>query len=744
MTGSQKEWQLRVYQAFKTAGFSEMQSRIMTAEIGRENGYQAKYLFGGHPDPHRGTNLGMMSLQGSRTPKLVAFLREAGVITGTTKIAQNQAALDAQARFIMWEMKNTHKNVGGRFLSQPNISYAAGVRMIGKEYIAWRIDDPVYATKGAKSRDGFYNMLVKQLGTGTTVTPTSSARPGVSAAELAKNTMAPVPTGSKTKSKGDGSGVYKNANTTPASSPAAVVAKEAVDRTKPAVTPAGTNTVLKPDSGKDTSKGGASPGANTRPAKAAAYARSRAAGKSRGECAKYVRLALQSGGGYKFVGWPVAAGDYANGMMTQMGMVQIDHNAPRQVGDVMVINKNNRHPYGHIQIYDGRAWISDFVQNTWKVYTPMPPWSLWRDKEYLNGAATTSGRVGSDGTPAGSDGSTSAGAYGVSAPTVPYTPAKMAYNDNKEKDAARKAATAAQKERKKHDSGYKIEKGKASLVITDDVKVDSKPVPTKPAKPIEEAKQAVADKAPSKVPLDGSARVPASVPINSRTVPAANDPAKPLPIVLKPDPNVVYSSESIDRNGNPLYPAKTKGSHTPIQTKPTPVGGSNKQPPVPKGTTAKEKVSKTSPIVSVPSSDVGLSGTGNAQPTSVKPASGKTNVSETDIEKELRIQKETNKNLTQKMAEAEARKSNDDLASSVQTLKESLWVQKQMLERLSSMDKHIQSIARGQVNRNITESSDGTAKPEPKAPTTAQAKNQTQYQVKRPARNEPMSMSKLA
>lgn len=175
MTGSQKDWQLRVYKAFKGAGFSEQQARILTAEIGRENSYNPKYLFGGHADPYKGSNLGMLSWQGDRKPRLISFLKQAGVLDKKGDIIPGQAALDAQAKFIMWELRNTHNKVGAKFLANPNISYKDGSYLIGKYYILWRIDDPKFAAQGKRNRDGFYNMLLKQLG----ATEGAKASPGM-------------------------------------------------------------------------------------------------------------------------------------------------------------------------------------------------------------------------------------------------------------------------------------------------------------------------------------------------------------------------------------------------------------------------------------------------------------------------------------------------------------------------------------------------------------------------------------
>lgn len=176
MSKSQKQWQLMVYQAFKTAGFSEMQARILTAEVGRENSYNPANLFGGHADPHSGNNLGMISWQGGRRAQLAARLQKEGVLINGDKIAPGQRALDAQARFVMWELQNTETKAGKPFLANPNISYNEGTYLIGKFYIRWRIDDPKYAAAGKKNRDGFYNMLNQQLGGAAKSTDGGSGR----------------------------------------------------------------------------------------------------------------------------------------------------------------------------------------------------------------------------------------------------------------------------------------------------------------------------------------------------------------------------------------------------------------------------------------------------------------------------------------------------------------------------------------------------------------------------------------
>ena len=104
--------------------------------------------------------------------------------------------------------------------------------------------------------------------------------------------------------------------------------------------------------------------------------------KSMGKCAKYVRIFLEYGfGGGKIgekalAGHPVAAKNYAKflpsigfKLVTQLNgrKAQADYtrNGAR-VGDVAVMNHS---VYGHICIWNGRNWISDFIQHNMWPYT---------------------------------------------------------------------------------------------------------------------------------------------------------------------------------------------------------------------------------------------------------------------------------------------------------------------------------------------------------------------------------------
>lgn len=130
----------------------------------------------------------------------------------------------------------------------------------------------------------------------------------------------------------------------------------------------------------------------SQPVIAARHARKHARGESIGLCATYVRKALQVAG-YKFTPQASAYMYVSNGQMVNMGFTQINGGSQWQVGDVIVMDKLlPKRPHGHIAIWDGRNWVSDFVQQSFTPYsTHRPPYQLFRDSNYLNGATKGSG-----------------------------------------------------------------------------------------------------------------------------------------------------------------------------------------------------------------------------------------------------------------------------------------------------------------------------------------------------------------
>lgn len=90
---------------------------------------------------------------------------------------------------------------------------------------------------------------------------------------------------------------------------------------------------------------------------AANYAFSHAHSKSTGNCAKYVRHAIEWGG--VSVAPTGNAKDYGSRLQAA-GFFEVT-GAPIK-GDVVVIQAITDHPHGHMAIFDGHIWISDFKQ----------------------------------------------------------------------------------------------------------------------------------------------------------------------------------------------------------------------------------------------------------------------------------------------------------------------------------------------------------------------------------------------
>ena len=165
-----------VLQALKNAGLSDNQARILGAEIGRENSFQDKYLWGYHDDPKNGKdNIGIISWQGSRGKGVERALKEAGLIQNG-KIVKGQASLDVMAKYLVNEIRTNPTYAATRklFLDNPNVDYKTGAQVLGRNFIGWRYDDPEYAG-GHRNRDKFYTQLGGVVPAGGEATQTASA-----------------------------------------------------------------------------------------------------------------------------------------------------------------------------------------------------------------------------------------------------------------------------------------------------------------------------------------------------------------------------------------------------------------------------------------------------------------------------------------------------------------------------------------------------------------------------------------
>ena len=122
------------------------------------------------------------------------------------------------------------------------------------------------------------------------------------------------------------------------------------------------------------------------PAIAAANASRVARSSSTGYCARYVRKALQSAG-YEFTPNPSAYQYASRGTLAQAGFAKISNNEQPQIGDVVVYDRSAKHPHGHIQIFDGSNWVSDFRQSSISPYSGVYNYTTWRDAQYVDDAS---------------------------------------------------------------------------------------------------------------------------------------------------------------------------------------------------------------------------------------------------------------------------------------------------------------------------------------------------------------------
>ena len=92
---------------------------------------------------------------------------------------------------------------------------------------------------------------------------------------------------------------------------------------------------------------------------AIAHLNARANTHSLGRCAEYVRKAVEAGG--LVLSRRASAKDYGESLR-QVGFL-VANNTPIRAGDIAVIQPINGHPHGHIAMYNGSKWVSDFRQN---------------------------------------------------------------------------------------------------------------------------------------------------------------------------------------------------------------------------------------------------------------------------------------------------------------------------------------------------------------------------------------------
>jgi hypothetical protein len=97
--------------------------------------------------------------------------------------------------------------------------------------------------------------------------------------------------------------------------------------------------------------------------KAVTHLQKHAKQKSLGRCAQYTREAIEAGG--VVLARHESAKDYGLSLLAA-GFTELhpDVAGELQKGDVAIIQGFTGHPHGHMAMYDGKCWISDFVQRS--------------------------------------------------------------------------------------------------------------------------------------------------------------------------------------------------------------------------------------------------------------------------------------------------------------------------------------------------------------------------------------------
>jgi hypothetical protein len=80
---------------------------------------------------------------------------------------------------------------------------------------------------------------------------------------------------------------------------------------------------------------------------------------SGGKCAPAVRRGLEAGG-LDTTGNPVAAKDYGP-FLQDRGFTKPPQESSPQAGDIVVLQPGPS-PWGHIQVWNGNQWVSDYMQ----------------------------------------------------------------------------------------------------------------------------------------------------------------------------------------------------------------------------------------------------------------------------------------------------------------------------------------------------------------------------------------------
>ena len=121
---------------------------------------------------------------------------------------------------------------------------------------------------------------------------------------------------------------------------------------------------------------------------AIAHLNARAHAISQRRCGRYVREALEAGGFFRTQGLE-SAHEWADYLLGRgLPTVAFDDNYSPRVGDIAVFGAIQGHQDGHIQMWNGQEWVSDYRQDRGNNNN-----GFWSSQNYRNAHANGEGRI---------------------------------------------------------------------------------------------------------------------------------------------------------------------------------------------------------------------------------------------------------------------------------------------------------------------------------------------------------------
>lgn len=165
-----------LYNEFRNRGWTDEGARTMVAQIGRENGFNPEYMFGGHQDanPAAGQNAGIVSWNRGRRAALMNFMAQRGLVQNG-RIVPGDEALRAQAQFADQEMQQRYPQSAAA-VRDPNGNYQSIEPVLSNNYFGWdRAGHRINAQQHLARMGGYYEATA---GLGGQPNPNQTAQAG--------------------------------------------------------------------------------------------------------------------------------------------------------------------------------------------------------------------------------------------------------------------------------------------------------------------------------------------------------------------------------------------------------------------------------------------------------------------------------------------------------------------------------------------------------------------------------------